>query len=87
MINESKDKLFELINNGRLPISTTNIEILELEENGSFFSVVNERSESADLTIIGMNDDQPEIEKKFISGFTNLGDVLFVNASQLREIR
>ena len=85
-IEESKDKLTELILSGRLPISPKNIEILEMEENVSYKSLINERSKDAGLTMVGFIEDQLKFDTKLFSGYEGIGDVLFVNASQLREI-
>ncbi len=85
-VEESKDKLTELIQSGRLPISPKNIEILEMEENISYKSLINERSKNAGLTMVGFIEDQLKFDDKLFSGYDDIGDMLFVNASQLREI-
>ncbi len=85
-VEESKNKLTDLIQSGRLPISPKNIEILEMEENISYKHLINEHSKEAGLTMVGFIEDQIKFDSNLFSGYDNIGDVLFVNASQHREI-
>jgi hypothetical protein len=85
-VEKSREKLTEIIQSGRLPISPKNIEIIELDENVSPFKIINERSKSAGLTVAGFREEQLKHDKNIFSHYSELGDVLFVNASQLREI-
>ena len=57
-----------------------------MEENVSYKSLINERSKDAALTMVGFIEDQLKFDTKLFSGYDAIGDVLFVNASQLREI-
>ncbi len=85
-IEKSREKLTEIIRSGRLPISPKNIEIIELDESISPFKIINERSKGAGLTVVGFRIEQLKHDKNIFSHYSDLGDVLFVNASQLREI-
>jgi amino acid transporter len=84
---DSKNELEQRIATGRLPITLTNIEIIALDENEAANDVMVAQSRHAGLTVIGFRE---EIIKRdpiaFFSDFGELGDVLFVNASQSREI-
>ena len=84
---ETKKGLAEKIAAGRLPITFTNIEIITLEENQTVSMAVTQHSKHAGLTIIGFRE---EIIKHdaiaFFDDFRGLGDVLFVNSSQSKEI-
>ncbi len=86
LVEARKDKLTELIQSGRLPISPKNIEILEMEENINYKTVIGEHSKDAGLTMVGFIEDQLKYSHDMFSGYEALGDMLFVNASQLREI-
>jgi hypothetical protein len=85
-LDKSREKLTEIIQSGRLPISPKNIEIIELDENVSHFKLINERSKGAGLSVVGFREEQLKHDKNIFSHYKELGDVLFVNASQLREI-
>jgi amino acid transporter len=84
---ETKKGLAEKIAAGRLPITFTNIEIITLEQNQTVSQAVTHHSKHAGLTIIGFRE---EIVKHdaiaFFDDFRGLGDVLFVNSSQSKEI-
>ena len=85
-IEKSRDRLTEIIQSGRLPISPKNIQIIELDENISPFKIINEHSKTAGLTVVGFREEQLKHDRNIFSHYNELGDVLFVNASQLREI-
>ena len=79
--------LKERITAGRLPITLTNIEFVMIEENQTFSEVVELHSSKAALLIIGFHEDF--VKQKRISYFTDfkeVGDILFVNSSQPKEI-
>lgn len=86
-IDITRKELQERIATGRLPITLANIEIITLKENETLGNVVNEHSKSAGLTIIGFRE---EIIKReginFFTEFNEIGDILFVNSSQVKEI-
>jgi len=85
--DEVKHELEELIAAGRLPITLTNIEIITLSENQTIGEVVTEHSRDAGLTIIGFREDAIKHgHTEFFTEFDNVGDVLFVNAIQSKEI-
>ena len=83
-----KEDLEKRIADGRLPITLTNIEFVMLDEHQSFSNVVKEYSPQAGLTIIGFHEDL--IKHDPVAFFTDFqstsGDILFVNASQPKEI-
>jgi len=70
-----------------LPITEKNIEII-LENSGmTSKNLINEKSNSAALTMIGF---RPEVLKHdgeiILNGYDNIGSVLFVNSSNQKEI-
>ena len=82
-----KRELVELIATGRLPITLTNIEIITLTGNQTFGEVVTEYSHDAGLTIIGFSEDVIEYgQTNFFTEFNSIGDILFVNANNLKTI-
>ncbi len=86
---EEREKLLDLTKEGRLPISTNNIEVIvKQEEQGSTKDIVKSHSKAADLTIIGF---RMEAVKQFggeaFQGFKDIGNVLFVNAQGEKEIK
>ena len=83
---EHRKKLVETIQTGRLPISSGNIEIIESQEDVSAKSVICEHSLDAGLTLIGFREEQLKHSIDVFNGYEDLGDVLFVNASQQRVI-
>jgi hypothetical protein len=84
---EMRKNLIQLIHEGRLHISEKNIEIIRLDAESNVKNHINERSAEAGLTLIGFHSDQIKNKNEEIfHGFDNLGDVLFVNAREIREI-
>ena len=84
---QARAKLEELITIGRLPITTKNIEIIEGSAEKDFKQVINEKSENTGLTIIGFTGELLKFKgKKLFDGYDKLGEVLFVNASEQKDI-
>jgi hypothetical protein len=86
-IDEMKEKLTEILQSGRLPISPKNIEIIKMEEDENYKDIVSEKSKEAGLTVIGFREEALKHDKEVFSGYKDMGDILFVNASQMREIK
>jgi solute carrier family 12 (sodium/potassium/chloride transporter), member 2 len=77
------DTLNELIETGRLPITSRNLEIIPTDARGTFEGLVHERSHGADLVIMGFT--QPRLADKgaeLLLRHSRLHDVLFVNAQE-----
>jgi len=86
-IEETRANLINLIHEGRLPIFEKNIEIIRSDAESSIKNHINERSSEAGLTMIGFHSEQLKNQgEEIFQGFDNLGDMLFVNARELREI-
>ena len=84
---EESRKLKKLVESGRLPISTKNIEVIEQKEGVTFKQLVNEKSAEAALTIIGFKEESIKHEgAKLFHGYENIGDVLFVDAAGFKRI-
>jgi hypothetical protein len=85
--HSAKRDLEDLIATGRLPITLKNIEIITPTENQSIGEVITEHSQSAGLTIIGFREDSiKHSQTDYFTQFSALGDVLFVNAIQSKQI-
>lgn len=88
---EEKDKtrksLEDLITTGRLPITTKNIDIIESRDHTDFRKDINMKSERTALTIIGFTGELLKLKgKELFEGYENLGQLLFVNASEKKVI-
>ena len=82
-----KEDLEKRIAAGRLPITLTNIEFIMIDEEHTFSDMVTNHSSQAALTILGFHEDRIKHEPvKFFTGFNDMGDILFVNTSQPKEI-
>ena len=86
-LEKNRHELVELINKGRLPISTKNIKILKREEEVSNKKMINTYSENAGLTVIGFRGEQLKHDKKkLFMGYDKVGNILFINAHRDTEI-
>ncbi|MBE0675103.1 MAG: amino acid permease [Bacteroidales bacterium] len=86
-IESTKSRMKHLLLEGRLPITEKNIEIIVQEPGISSKSIINDRSADAALTIIGFRGDT--IRKNgegVLSGYENVGTILFVNAHAEKEL-
>jgi len=84
-----RNELSSLIAAGRLPITMKNIEIvIAAEKDGrSISDIISEHSSFAGLTIIGFREETIKREgARFFTSFDDMGDILFVNASQSKDI-
>ena len=87
-INEERERLFSLIQTGQLPISAQNIEFIVQKSTTSTKSIINEKSQRADLTIVGLVERAVEhLGMKAFEGYDEIGNVLFVIAAESREIK
>lgn len=87
-IGEERSRLAALIESGRLPISPNNIEVISRKEERDTRTIINEKSQEADLTIVGFRDELlTHNGTKLFEGYDGIGNVLFVNASHQKEIQ
>ncbi|MFC0875234.1 amino acid permease [Saccharicrinis sp. FJH2] len=83
----SKQEFEKLIQNGRLQITTKNIEIITQPENQSIKKIINERSKEAALTMIGFHEEMlKHTGKEVFQGYDELGTVLFINSHKQIDI-
>lgn len=87
-IDEERQRLLLLIQTGQLPISPKNIEFISQKSDLSTKHIINEKSKDADLTIVGLIEKLVEhLGVKAFDGYDNVGNVLFVNAADSKEIK
>jgi len=85
--DEATDHLLELVKTGRLPISLKNVEFIDIDESMNLKALINEKSIKAGLTMIGFRSEQIKHEgEKLFDGYSEMGDVLFVNAFRDKAI-
>ncbi len=82
-VTEERERLFEMITSGRLPISRKNLQVIGTDERSDFNQLVESRSSSADLVILGLTPERVE-EKgvELLRRHPGLHDVLFVSAQE-----
>ena len=84
---EYKNQMFDYIESGRLPISPRNMKMLLHDEDISIKEIINQRSSKSDLTIIGFRGELVKKQKLDIfEGYDNLGNILFVNIINKKDI-
>jgi amino acid transporter len=78
---KTESKLLELIKEGRLPISPTNIQLIPQLKEEKIDLIINKKSSDADLTIVGYNSEQIEEESEVtFNKYPDIGNILFVCA-------
>ena len=84
---ETKSNLTELVRTGRLPITQKNIEIIREEPDMTLKNLINQKSASAALTMIGFNTQVLKHKgESVLSGLDGIGTILFVNSHNQKEI-
>lgn len=85
--DKTKESLKELIATGRLPITLANIEIITLAEHQTLRDAITIHSKHAGLTIVGFREEIIKHDPmSFFTDFQDIGDILFVNATQYKEL-
>ncbi len=86
-VEAMREELRRRIAAGRLPITMQNIEIVTAYPGQRLGAVVESRSRTAGLVLFGFNEELVRGGwEAFFGEFDTLGDVLFVNASENKEI-
>lgn len=86
-VQQTRDQLTHLVEEGRLPITLSNIEIVPASGNRPVHEIVHEKSHHAGLTIIGFREEHIKSRgTNYFHDFARLEDVLFVNASGAKKI-
>ncbi len=86
-IKEVRQRMDDLVESGRLPITAQNIRYVVQKEGVKPKSIINEYSADAGLTIIGFREESlKHVNKKVLEGYDVLGNILFVNACSKKLI-
>ena len=82
-----RERMFNFIESGRLPISPRNLNMVPQKEGENIKSIINKNSKKSDLTIIGFQNELVKKQKLDIfEGFNELGNILFVNSIEEKDI-
>jgi len=86
-LKQQEKELVQIIEEGRLPISKKNIEIIPQKMDVDLKQLICSRSEMADLTILGFRHEAlKKLGVQTFTGYEEIGNVLFVNTSQIQAI-
>jgi amino acid transporter len=87
-VDDQRNNLLLLAQEGRLPISAKNIEVIAKKEHGSKKEIISETSGQADLTIIGFRGEAiKQYGSDIFNGYHLPGNIMFVNAQDEKEIK
>ena len=82
-VGERTAELNQMISEGRLPIAAKNLQVIPTDDRVDFDALVENRSSSADLVILGFTEDRlKEKGADLLLRHPNLQDVLFVSAEE-----
>ena len=86
-IDNNKERLYQLINEGRIPISLNNIIMIENKTKMRMREIIYNNSSDADLTIVGFRGELLKKQRsQLFKGYENIGNIMFVNSSSEKEI-
>jgi len=87
-MEDERNRLNQLIETGKLPISPKNIQVIPRSDNKDVKAIINQKSRDADLTIIGIRDEVVKHEGiKVFEGYDSIGNTMFVNAAEQKNIK
>ncbi|MEL7219897.1 MAG: amino acid permease, partial [Bacteroidota bacterium] len=87
-IAEDSKRLLDLIEQGQLPISSQNVSFTARTNDKSTTAIIAEKSRDADLTILGFHTEHVKHKGlEVFLRFADIGNVLFVNSSDFKEIK
>jgi hypothetical protein len=77
----------QILREGRLPITEKSIEVIVPESDPAPKKIINARSSEAALTIIGFRGDTiRKTGEKVLTGYDDIGTILFVNAHSEKDL-
>ncbi len=87
-LQDGKAQIRTLIADGQLPISPNNIKLIARKQDIEVRQIINEKSEDADLTIVGIRDELVKHDGPAVfAGYESIGNTLFVNAAGQKNIK
>ncbi|MDA3930459.1 MAG: amino acid permease [Prolixibacteraceae bacterium] len=81
------EKITSLIKEGRIPISSTNVEMIPFDPTQDRNEVIGLKSLDADLTLIGFNANTIQKGIDEFVGYKDFGNILFVSANKAKVIK
>ncbi|MDO5524367.1 MAG: amino acid permease [Bacteroidia bacterium] len=86
-ITDVRNRMYELIESGRMPITANNIEILVRDPDMSIKEMINNHSRDVGLTLMGFDENSfNDNNTTMFHGFADIGNVLFVHSNGVKEI-
>ncbi|MDD4776647.1 MAG: amino acid permease [Fermentimonas sp.] len=86
-VENSRKQMLELVETGRLPITSKNVEVIIKDYNRSVKEIICTKSSEAGLTMIGFNENSfKNNNTELFNGYDDLGDILFVHSNGVKEI-
>jgi hypothetical protein len=86
--DDERNRLFDLIETGQLPISPNNIQVIPRKQDTDIKAIIQEKSKDADLTIIGIREETIRHDgASYFDGYQEIGNTLFVNVSLEKNIK
>ncbi|MEP5613864.1 MAG: amino acid permease [Cyclobacteriaceae bacterium] len=86
-IEHENERILELINEGRLPITKRNVQLIPRKEGVGTKDIIKEKSKEADLSIIGFKTEVvKQLGKEAFEDYEGIGNILFVNSINEKEI-
>jgi amino acid transporter len=83
-----RNRLYNLIDTGQLPISRNNITVLEKKPETGIRETIGQKSQDADLLIVGFREEAIRRKgKELFAGYEQMGNVLFVNSHERKSIK
>lgn len=87
-LHEQRKNIIDLIDSGRLPISSNNIEMVAQKDGEEEHGIINNYSKDADLTVIGFRSESVKhLGVGVFENYDNVGDILFINTDKQKEIK
>ncbi len=83
-----RDRLFDLIEDGQLPIAKQNIEVIPQKADVELKTIISNKSRDADMTIVGFRGEAVKHEgASLFKDYEDIGNTVFVNAAQRKMIK
>ncbi|WP_430815738.1 amino acid permease [Carboxylicivirga sp. RSCT41] len=85
-IEKQRKRLLELIQEGRLPISPSNVRFLSMTSEQTTHEVIMNHSTDADLAVVGFRPDAVKENPETLIEYGDMSNILFVNTSHKKDI-
>ncbi len=86
-VKQVRKRIIDLVESGRLPITTRNIKFIIQKEGVHSKSIINEYSADAGLTIIGFREESMKKNaREIFEGYNETGNTLFINSCSKKII-